>query len=88
LIIDDTVAPRTAPIWKGAAATMATPDPVGHCKVTLFVRCGALKVPFAFRIYVTKAVAAPRAGFFTKLSWPSRCWPSSRPRRAAGAGVV
>lgn len=40
----------------------------GHCKVTLFVRCGALKVPFAFRIYVTKDVAsAAGLPFFTKL---------------------
>ena len=40
----------------------------GHCKVTLFVRCGALKVPFAFRLYVTKAVAAAQGlPFFTKL---------------------
>ena len=69
LIIDDTVCAKSGPHMEGRSRHYGDGRiQWGHCKVTLLVRCGALKVPFAFRIYVTKAVAA-RAGlpFFTKL---------------------
>jgi len=69
LILDDTVCAKEGTHMEGRSRHYGDGRlQWGHCKVTLFVRCGALKVPFAFRIYVTKEVAA-RQGlpFFTKL---------------------
>ncbi len=41
----------------------------GHCKVTLFVCCGNLKVPYDSRLYVTKATAAAQGlEFHSKIA--------------------
>ena len=40
----------------------------GHCKVTLFLCCGNLKVPYDSRLYITKRTAAAEGlSFYTKL---------------------
>lgn len=69
LIIDDTVCAKDGRHMEGRSRHYGDGRiQWGHCKVTLLVRCGSLKVPFAFRIYVTKEVAAlQRLPFFTKL---------------------
>ena len=69
LILDDTVCHKYGPHMEGCCRHYGDGHiQWGHCKVTLFVRCGRLKVPFDSRIYVTKEVAQ-REGlpFFTKL---------------------
>ena len=69
LILDDTVCAKCGDHMEGRSRHYGDGRiQWGHCKVTLMVRCGSLKVPFAFRIYVTKEVAALQGlPFFTKL---------------------
>jgi hypothetical protein len=69
LILDDTVCAKEGTHMEGCSRHYGDGRiQWGHCKVTLMVRCGTLKVPFAFRIYVTQAVCtAAGLPFFTKL---------------------
>lgn len=69
LVIDDTVTPKYGRHMEGLGRHYCNGQIVwGHCKVTLSVVVGEVKVPWDFRIYVPKSVArAQGLAFATKL---------------------
>jgi DDE superfamily endonuclease len=70
LIVDDTATVKYGPHMEGIGKHYCNGQVRwGHCKVTLYVVCGDVKVPWDFRVYVPKKVAeAGELAFATKIA--------------------